>query len=165
MVFYKETNCQDSALIFLANFANSNINQPLNMLKTICYISDSNGYDSLSELNKLYLKAKANNFRRNITGIIIYKNKNFLQVLEGEQTVVDKTYDKIKYDPRHKNIFKVINTSIEQRIFEDYNFGFTIIDNRTGLKNLNEYLDWLRAAENKIANKVITMVENFIDKD
>lgn len=133
------------------------------MLKTICYISDSQEHESLDKLNDLYLKAKANNLKNNITGILIYKNQNFLQVLEGQQGIVDQTFTKIRYDSRHQNIFKVINTSIEERIFEDYNFGFTIIDNKNGLNNLYNYLEWLKDANNKLANKVITMVENFIE--
>jgi hypothetical protein len=131
-------------------------------MKTICYISDSLEYDSLDKLKALYTKAKLNNFKYNITGILVYKNKNFLQVLEGEDAIVDRTYNKIENDNRHQNIFKVINTSIETRIFEDYNFGFTVVDDEHNLSKLHEYLDWLRKAENKLANKVITMVENFI---
>jgi len=133
------------------------------MIKTICYISDALEHESLHNIEALYEKAKANNFKNNITGILIYKNQNFLQVLEGDSKTVDSTFAKIAYDARHHNIFKVINTSIEGRIFEDYNFGFTIINNKQGLSNLNDYLMWLRNAENKLANKVIHMVENFIE--
>ncbi|GAA4932754.1 hypothetical protein GCM10023314_01410 [Algibacter agarivorans] len=133
------------------------------MIKTICYISDSLEHECLDKLKAMYLKAKANNLKHNITGILIYKNQNFLQVLEGEEIKVDETFNRIKSDSRHKNIFKVINTSIDERIFEDYNFGFTIIDNERGLNNLHDYLNWLRGAENELANKVITMVENFIE--
>ena len=133
------------------------------MIKTICYISDSLEHECLDKLKALYVKAKSNNLTHNITGVLIYKNQNFLQVLEGEDIKVDKTFNRIKSDSRHKNIFKVINTSIDERIFEDYNFGFTIIDNKRGLNNLNEYLEWLKEADNKLDNKIITMVENFID--
>ncbi len=132
------------------------------MLKTICYISDSKEYESLEKLNALYSKAKINNAKHNITGVLIYKNQNFLQVLEGEQHIVNKTFKRISLDPRHKNIFKVINTQVEQRIFEDYNFGFTIINNKSEFKNLTNYLNWLRDADNINANKVIAMVENFM---
>ena len=121
-------------------------------------------HESLEKLKALYLKAKTNNYKHNITGVLIYKNQNFLQVLEGEEAAVNATFERIRFDRRHRNIFEVINTSIDERIFEDYNFGFTIIDNKVGLRNLYDYLEWLRTAENKLANKVITMVENFIDK-
>ncbi|MGB5418460.1 BLUF domain-containing protein [Algibacter sp.] len=132
------------------------------MLKTICYISDSREYESLENVKKIYTKAKQNNLKLNITGILIYQNGNFLQVLEGHEEQVDKTYEKIRNDSRHRNIIKVINNTIEQRIFEDYNFGFSIIKSSQEFNELNDYLNWLKHADNKIANKVILMVENFI---
>jgi len=132
------------------------------MIKTICYISDSNNEESTNSLNELYSKAKNNNNKNNITGILIYSNYNFLQVLEGEEKMVDAIFKKIRHDSRHKNIFNVINTTIEQRIFEDYNFGFTIINNPNELNRLNEYLSWLKNADDILANKVIYMVKNFI---
>ncbi|NMH88476.1 BLUF domain-containing protein [Flavivirga algicola] len=132
------------------------------MLKTICYISDSCQEESLNSLKVLYSKAKKNNSKYNITGILIYSNANFLQVLEGDQKSVDATFKRISLDTRHRNIFKVINIDIQQRIFEDYNFGFTIINDNNELNRLYEYLEWLRKADNTLANKVVNMVENFI---
>lgn len=133
------------------------------MIKIICYISDcAIKHKSLEMIESLYLKTNANNQKNNITGILIYKDNNFFQIIEGDQTIIDTTYDIIKTDPRHKNIFNVINTTITERMFEDYNFGFTIIDTENGLHQLQEYLDWLKVAENKLANKVIAIVENFI---
>lgn len=133
------------------------------MIKTICYISDSLEHDSRDKLEALYSESKANNIKHNITGILICKNQNFLQVIEGEVTIVNEVFGKIKNDRRHKNVFEVINTTIEERVFEDYNFGFTVINNKLGMLNLNEYLIWLRSAEHELANKIITMVEGFID--
>ena len=135
------------------------------MLKTICYISDSIQYESLKNLENLYLKASANNFRKSITGILIYTNNNFLQVLEGEEKIIEETFKKISTDSRHKNIFNIIDTHIDQRIFEDYNFGFTTINDKKELNNLVEYLNWLKNADCNCATKVINMVENFITKN
>ncbi|GAA3623547.1 BLUF domain-containing protein [Flavivirga jejuensis] len=132
------------------------------MLKTICYISDSCQEESLHALKNLYSKAKKNNSKHNITGVLIYYNKNFLQVLEGDKISVDATFKRISLDTRHRNVFKVININIPQRIFEDYNFGFTIVNNSKELNELYEYLEWLRKADNTLANKVVNMVENFI---
>ncbi|TGV03147.1 BLUF domain-containing protein [Flavivirga rizhaonensis] len=132
------------------------------MLKTICYISDSCQEESLNTLKNLFSKAKKNNLKFNITGILIYSNANFLQVLEGNETNVNDTFKRISLDTRHRNLFKVIDINTQQRIFEDYNFGFTIVDSSKELNELNEYLEWLRKADNKLANKVVNMVENFI---
>ncbi len=132
------------------------------MIKTVCYLSDSVEHNTMDELKILYEKAKENNRVNNITGVLIYKDRNFLQVLEGEEHPVDQTFKRIKKDKRHKNIFEIINSEIEERIFEDYNFGFTIVNNNEELKNLYQYLDWLKEADSSHANKVVRMVENFV---
>jgi len=134
------------------------------MLKTICYISDSNINNSLTDIKELLLNAKTNNRKNQITGILIHKSNNFLQVLEGEHKIVDTLFSKISIDNRHKNIFKIIETNIEERYFEDYKFGFTIVNNRDTLNNLEDYLNWLKDAENIIANEIVSLVKNFISR-
>ncbi len=94
-----------------------------NMIKTICYISDSKTQKNLNKLDHIYLKTKSNNLKDNITGIFIHIDKNYLQVLEGEPEKVDK----IKTDKRHYNVIEVINTTTKDRVFEDYNFGFSVL--------------------------------------
>lgn len=134
------------------------------MIKTICYISDSCLKESSSDLSDLFTKAKKNNLNNNITGILIHSNFNFLQVLEGEDTVVNKVFKKISLDSRHKNIFNVIDVTIDTRVFEGYNFGFTVVNTPSMLDKLYKYLEWLKIADDKLANKVISMVENFIEQ-
>ncbi|MGC6432298.1 MAG: BLUF domain-containing protein [Jejuia sp.] len=132
------------------------------MLKTICYISNSTESDSIENIKKMYSKAKTNNAQNNISGILIYHKGNYLQVLEGTHKDVDETYNRISKDHRHKNLIKVINTDTEYRIFEEYNFGFTIVRDSSEFKELKAYLNWLKNANHKITNELITMVENFI---
>ncbi len=134
------------------------------MIKTICYISDSNLDNSFSDLKELFRKAKINNAKNQITGVLIHKSNNFLQVLEGDHKTVDTLFNRIRLDDRHQNIFKILETTIEERFFEEYKFGFTVIKNKDALNNLEDYLNWLRNAENTIANEIVTMVKNFITR-
>lgn len=134
------------------------------MLKTICYISDSNLNNSLNDLKELLRIAKINNKKNQITGVLIHKSNNFLQVLEGDHINVDLLFKKIRSDDRHQNIFKILETNIEERYFEDYKFGFTVINTRNALNNLEDYLNWLKNAENTIANEIVAMVKNFITR-
>lgn len=125
-------------------------------------MSDSAQNESFDDIKDLYTKAKRNNYKNNISGILIYHKGNYLQVLEGHENDVDKTFERITKDERHKNIIKVININVEQRIFEDYSFGFTVVKSSSEFEELNEYLAWLKNADHQITNKLITMVENFI---
>jgi len=132
------------------------------MLKTICYISDSINEETIESLDTIFNKTIENNIKKGITGILIYNDRNFFQILEGSPEAVDDLFKRISRDTRHKNIFNIINIDIEQRIFEGYSFGFTTINNYTELKKLNEYLKWLKKAEHVLTTNIIVLVESFI---
>ena len=63
-----------------------------------------------------------------------------------------------------KIFLNFLRHTIDERYFEDYKFGFTVINTRNALNNLEDYLNWLRDAENTIANEIVAMVKNFITR-
>ncbi len=132
------------------------------MLQTICYVSSTNYGIVHNDLNHLFHITKRNNIHLNVSGILILKNGNLLQLLEGEKQDVNKMYKKIRKDNRHHNIIQILNTSSSDRLFENYDTGFAIINNRRKLKQLRSYLDWLKKADMKRVNKLIRLLENFI---
>jgi hypothetical protein len=132
------------------------------MLSTVYYISSAS--KSLENLNlkHLYNTSKINNAQQHITGILIYQNGNFLQILEGENKTINKLYRLIKRDNRHTNILQIINKSILAPIFEDYQTGFSIVDNSKKIERLKTYLKWVKSAEMESVDKIIGIIENFI---
>jgi hypothetical protein len=132
------------------------------MLSTVYYISSAS--KSLENLNlkHLYNTSKINNAQQHITGILIYQNGNFLQILEGENKNINKLYRLIKRDNRHTNILQIINKSILAPIFEDYQTGFSIVDNSKKIERLKTYLKWVKSAEMESVDKIIGIIENFI---
>ena len=134
------------------------------MLYNLCYVSSATKSLSDCDLEHLFRVNKRNNADLKISGILVYNNGNFLQILEGEKQQLENLFSKISQDHRHNNIIKLINTSIEERIFDDYEFGFVIVDNNKKRSQLMNYLNWIKEAEMLTVDKVIHIVENFIDK-
>jgi hypothetical protein len=132
------------------------------MLKTICYVSSQKNSLKISDLNNLFNSTKINNTYVGISGILIYKSGNFLQILEGDVGKVDRLYQKILLDNRHHSIIMLIDTEICDRIFESYNTEFPIIENNRQIHKLKLYLNWLKYAELQKINKLITIIENFV---
>lgn len=70
----------------------------------------------------------ATSLRRNledgITGMLLYANGNFLQVLEGERAAVEATYARICQDPRHSNAVKLVEEPVKERHFAQWSMGF-----------------------------------------
>ena len=52
-----------------------------------------------------------------------YNDGNIIQVLEGEQSVVDATYGRISNDPRHSGICQLIRKQISTPEFHRWSLG------------------------------------------
>lgn len=134
------------------------------MSYTLCYVSSCNDDLSARDLEQLFHVNKRNNIVLNISGILVYNNGNFLQILEGEEQKIINLYKKIKVDKRHSSIIELISIPKSERIFDDYEFGFILVNDSKKRNQLRNYLNWLKEAEIKNVDKVIKIVENFIEK-
>ncbi len=131
---------------------------------SLCYVSSAKESLPSIDLEHLFHVNKRNNTELNISGILIYNNGNFLQILEGEEHKINTLFAKISDDSRHSNIIKLIHSPIDERIFDDYESGFIVVEDSKNLYQLKSYLDWIKEAELITVDKVIRIVENFIDK-
>ncbi|MDP3218628.1 MAG: BLUF domain-containing protein [Deltaproteobacteria bacterium] len=59
----------------------------------------------------------ATNARLGVTGVLLYRNGNFLQVLEGEEGVVRDLYLRIRLDPRHTGCITLLDGALDARMF------------------------------------------------
>jgi hypothetical protein len=64
------------------------------------------------------------NTDRGITGILLYAEGNFLQLLEGPGKDVERTYAGICRDNRHTGILKLLHAPVEQRLFPAWTMAF-----------------------------------------
>lgn len=93
------------------------------MLQMI-YTSEARNKFAPAELQELLLIARRNNDRDAVTGMLLYEDGTFLQVLEGENDVVEATYQRIAADKRHHKIMLIARFEIDHRSFHDWEMGF-----------------------------------------
>lgn len=96
---------------------------------SITYVSTATHDFSQSELFSLLDECRNSNLRNNLTGQLLYKNQEFMQVLEGKEKDLKLIFEKIFLDRRHKNILILNEGTIEKREFEDWTMGFYNLDN------------------------------------
>ena len=89
----------------------------------LIYLSSSN-LKTDSDLNDLLIKSQKSNRSNNISGILLHKNGEFVQVLEGEKKAVLDLFEIIKTDNRHKNIIAFDEKEISERYFSGYFMAF-----------------------------------------
>jgi hypothetical protein len=75
-------------------------------------------------LLSLLQQCLANNEASGVTGMLLYGNETFVQVLEGEEAVLDTVVEKIRKDPRHSKIHFLYRKPIEHRQYADWSMGF-----------------------------------------
>ncbi|HNP29314.1 MAG TPA: phosphate-starvation-inducible PsiE family protein [Nitrospirales bacterium] len=90
----------------------------------ITYLSSATRAMSQGDLEDILKTARENNARLGITGMLLYGNKTFIQILEGEEGVVDELVKTIKRDPRHTNVQIVKKKPIDQHEYADWSMGF-----------------------------------------
>ena len=90
----------------------------------LIYTSAANQLMSELELTDLLSHCRVRNSHDELTGMLLYKDGSFMQVLEGEKENVFRTYARIQKDTRHKDISLLREREIESRSFDGWSMGF-----------------------------------------
>jgi len=88
------------------------------------YASAADKPFSSEELDDLLAKARANNEKVGVTGVLLYHDGSFLQILEGEQDKVEAIVNRIQQDERHCNVKMLYHGEIDEPNFGDWSMGF-----------------------------------------
>jgi len=97
-------------------------------MKQLAYISTAVNLMSDEQLLSILKTARNRNSEHHVTGVLLYSEGTFIQALEGEQGEVDKIFEAIEADNRHKNIIKLIDKALDIRNFPDWSMGFATIN-------------------------------------
>jgi len=106
----------------------------------LIYISTAVRPMGQEDLVEILTKSRDNNFRNKITGLLLYADGNFIQVLEGSHEDVLSTYYSITMDVRHKNVIKLISDPLNRRVFPKWSMGFVALSPEK-LKELEGYIN------------------------
>ena len=97
-------------------------------LRRIVYTSQALEQFSKRSLLNLLHKARAFNTIDNITGVLMHRKGNFLQVIEGESENVGDLLTRVLSDPRHNQVEIISDSSVDRRFFSDWTMGCTDFD-------------------------------------
>ena len=77
-----------------------------------------------ADLMKLLFDARSFNRENGITGLLLYHDGRFMQLLEGEQHEVHRLYRKIAEDSRHRDVVVEIDAHADRRLFPEWQMGY-----------------------------------------
>ena len=107
----------------------------------LVYVSSAVELFSDEELSQLLAKSRENNIARGVTGLLLYKDGNFMQFLEGPKEQVLEVMNKVKADQRHRGVIVLLQQEHEGREFEEWSMGFKKLQDRKGIVGYSEVLN------------------------
>jgi len=112
----------------MSQLSNSQISPNENALYHLGYVSTEAVKFSEEALVALLSEARNANADRDVTGLLLYREGSFYQILEGSESAVMATFHEIEGDPRHKEVRILFNGETDAREFTDWRMGFLNLD-------------------------------------
>jgi hypothetical protein len=95
---------------------------------TLTFVSSAIQPFTVAELHGLLGVCTRNNSRDQITGLLLYKEGNFMQSFEGEQEVLMGTFRRMQQDTRHGGMITLHEGHQRERQFPGWSMGFKNLD-------------------------------------
>ncbi|WP_269520298.1 BLUF domain-containing protein [Alteromonas sp. BMJM2] len=93
-------------------------------LVQLLYFSRASREMSLADLKSVLESARKNNTNLEVSGMLCYDRRYFLQALEGERDVVNELYLDIADDPRHDEVTIISYCNVEKLSFDQWKMGY-----------------------------------------
>jgi Sensors of blue-light using FAD len=81
------------------------------------------------ELFNLLRQSRERNKEFSVSGILLYVQGKFMQVLEGKKSFVEEIYSSIQRDTRHNRVTLLLEGDSPKRIFKGWSMGFKKLSN------------------------------------
>jgi hypothetical protein len=93
-------------------------------MTSLTYVSSATQSFTNRDLVALLAQCRESNARNGITGMLLYKDGNFMQTLEGPPAVVKRRFLAIRHDFRHDGVVTLAEQVYEGRLFSDWSMAF-----------------------------------------
>lgn len=136
--------------------------EPIELVQCI-YASAAVRHFEPDELKALLARARSHNEANGLTGMLLYAEGSFFQVLEGPAEAVDGLYRRIELDPRHAAMTKLLREPIKERSFQDWTMGFFQATRQdvARIVGLNDFLRIAHASSDEQADRARKLLAAF----
>ena len=93
-------------------------------MRQLLYVSNTAHNISVGELDDILTASRRNNAMLGITGLLLFIDGGFLQILEGEERAVRELYTRVATDSRHINPHLMLDREVPVRAFPEWSMGF-----------------------------------------
>jgi hypothetical protein len=133
------------------------------------YTSRATGTFDDSDLATLLMNCRANNRRLGLTGFLLHREGNFLQLLEGPADVLRDRLDVIARDPRHTDVAVLLDDEEERRQFPAWSMGYetvtdTLADDIPGYRAIFQDINLTPALAQPVVRQLLAWFETRVSQ-
>ena len=135
-------------------------------LKYLVYVSKESGKLSQTDLDEILAASQNYNDANKVSGILLYVEGRFFQVLEGPGDEVDLLFRNISKDPRHYEATIVAQGDLDKRFFKGWNMRFNKVSEEEFalLTGVRKFSTWFHVKPKEPNNPAWMFVQKFADK-
>jgi hypothetical protein len=97
-------------------------------MRQLLYVSAASASFREPDLKTILNCSRRNNPAYGITGMLLYMDRGFIQILEGPAAGVGAIFTPIQKDTRHKNLRVLVDRRVDTRLFAGWSMGFDRLD-------------------------------------
>lgn len=114
-----------------------------NNLAHLVYVSNARGMVTHEGIRELVRDSAQRNLHREVTGALLYGNRHFMQLLEGDLYTINELFLRIAKDCRHHHVTRIAFYPVPRRYFPDWSMELINLEDYTRVdrKWLRELLD------------------------
>ncbi len=129
------------------------------------YVSAATELMDAEALAEVLRVSRRNNTAVGITGMLLYREGTFIQVLEGAEDAVETTLQRIERDPRHRGLIRLIGGPLEERLFGEWSMGFNDLSGKSridlpGFSAVLETSDMFSESPHRVHRLLVSFQEN-----
>ena len=99
------------------------------MLRRLLYISKAyTDQDIKQNIDDILRVSRKMNAEKSVTGLLMYHQERFMQMIEGTDTCIEQLITNIKRDKRHYDVQVLVDGPVQDREFTTWSMGFANLD-------------------------------------
>lgn len=132
------------------------------MRYAIVYVSTATPDLEESEIKNVLSNSKSWNNEHDITGLLLFSEGNFFQIIEGEKSLIHELFENIQSDKRHRNIMQIFGKDIHKEAYDGYESDFVSEEADYDPEKFQHYLDQIKVLDKTAQKAVENILKAFL---
>ena len=132
------------------------------MRYAIVYVSTASETLDENEIKQILTSTEECNNKNNITGLLLFSEGNFFQVIEGDKQVIMELFENIKEDDRHHNILQIFGKDIHKEAYDGYTSDFVSEVAEYDQEKFQHYLNHIKVLDKTSQIVVENIIKAFL---